>query len=90
MVLLPTETKLINARKRILRTRALRYEIRGLLLRIERLLEKCIQELESEGKEKELGRELIVFERRLKVDIAEGTTTTSGLRTTLVKGGDGI
>jgi hypothetical protein len=34
-----------------------------LLLRIEKLLERCIgelAELESEGKEKELGRELIV------------------------------
>lgn len=62
MVLSPTERRIINDRKHRLRTRALRYEIGALLLRIEKLLEKCIRELaelESEGKEEELGKELI-------------------------------
>jgi hypothetical protein len=54
----PSARKTICDRKRVLRTRALRLEILVLLQRIERLLEKCIRELETVETEEDCGREL--------------------------------
>jgi hypothetical protein len=63
MVFSPTERNLTGHRKRILRIQALRYEIGGFLLRIEKVLVKCIREFESQGEGGELRRKLIVRER---------------------------
>lgn len=63
MVLSPTERNLVHRRKRTLRTSAIRSEIGALLLRIEKLLEKCIRELESEEHGEEIGTDLIVKEK---------------------------
>ena len=55
MVLTPTERNIIRIRKHNRRTHALKHEIGGLLLRIERILEKCITELEVESQDIEKG-----------------------------------
>ena len=59
MVLSPSEREIICNRKRTLQRRALRLEIGVLLQRIERLLEKCIRELETVETEEDCGRELV-------------------------------
>jgi hypothetical protein len=54
MVLSPTERNLVHRRKHKLRTSTIRLQIVALLLRIQKPLEKYIQELESEKNGEEI------------------------------------
>ena len=88
MVLSLTKRNLIHDRKRILRMRALRYDIGGILLRIERVLEQSFRDPDSQRKREKLGRELIIERKGLKGYIVWDVTTASRLASTWFRESD--